>query len=107
MRGCVTGPAPPINSRIPVKTTPPSVGYQIAQTCVPSGRIFQTVRVSPGCKVFRERARAGRLIVVPDSPSSLKTVLHPARLKAVSCRAGTDRLSRPGRSHISWLPFCD
>jgi hypothetical protein len=32
--------------------------------------------------------RAGRSVVAPDRPSSLNTVLHPAFLKAASCRAG-------------------
>jgi hypothetical protein len=34
------------------------------------------------------QGRAGRWVVAPDSPSSLKTVLHPAFFSAASCRAG-------------------
>jgi hypothetical protein len=48
---------------------------------------FQTISVSPSCNALRQRSRAGRFVVAPDKPSSLKTVLHPARFKAASCKA--------------------
>ena len=44
--------------------------------------------VSPVCKVLRQRSRAGRFVVAPDMPSSLKMgLLHPARRKAASCKS--------------------
>jgi serine/threonine protein kinase len=36
---------------------------------------------------LRQRSRVGRLVVAPDLPSSLKSVLHPARFKAANCKA--------------------
>ena len=48
---------------------------------------FQTMSVSPSCDALRQRSRAGRLVVAPDKPSSLKSVLHPARFKAANCKA--------------------
>jgi hypothetical protein len=44
--------------------------------------------VSPCPSFFKHRSSAGRLAVTPDSPSSLKMVLHPAFFNAASCRAG-------------------
>lgn len=40
--------------------------------------------VSPSCNIFRQRSRAGRFVVAPDS-SSLKIFLHPARCNAFIC----------------------
>jgi hypothetical protein len=48
---------------------------------------FQTMSVSPSSNALRQRSRAGRLVVAPDKPWSLKNVLHPARFKAASCKA--------------------
>jgi len=52
------------------------------------GRSPCPVSVSPSCNFFKHRVRAGRLVVAPESPSSLKTILHLARLSAalVVCR---------------------
>jgi hypothetical protein len=49
---------------------------------------FHTMSVSPGSSFFRQRCKAGRLVVAPDKPSSLKMVLQPAFFSAASCRAG-------------------
>ena len=54
----------------------------------PSRSSFQAMSVSPCSSFFKQRSKAGRLIVGPDRPSSLKTVLHPAFCRAASCRAG-------------------
>ena len=54
----------------------------------PSRSSFQTMRVSPGRSVLRQQTRAGRLVVAPERPSSLKIVLHPAFFSAASCKAG-------------------
>jgi hypothetical protein len=36
---------------------------------------------------LRQRSRAGRFVVAPNKPLSFKTVLHPACLRAASCKA--------------------
>jgi predicted ATP-dependent Lon-type protease len=54
----------------------------------PSRSSFQTMSVSPCSSFFKQRSRAGRLVVAPDRPSSLNTVLHPAFFNAASCSAG-------------------
>jgi hypothetical protein len=53
----------------------------------PSLSSFQTVRLSPRSSFLRQRRRPGRLVVAPDKPSSLKTLLHPARFNAFSRRS--------------------
>ena len=42
----------------------------------PSRSSFHTISVSPALSVLRQRSRAGRLIVAPDNPSSVKIFLH-------------------------------
>jgi hypothetical protein len=49
---------------------------------------FHTMSVSPASSFFRQRNRAGRLVVARDKSSSLNTVVHPALFRAASCRAG-------------------
>jgi len=67
----------------------------------PSRSSFQTISVSPCSSFFRQRRRAGRFVVAPESPSPLKTVWHPAFFSAASCKASSGRRSRRGRSRIS------
>ena len=65
----------------------------------PSRSSFHTIRVSPCSSFFRQQGRAlGR---GPDTPSSLKTVRHPAFLSAASCKAGFWSSVESGRSRIS------
>ena len=54
----------------------------------PNRSSFHTMSVSPCSSFFKHRSRAGRFVVAPDNPSSLKMVLHPAFFSAASCRAG-------------------
>jgi hypothetical protein len=46
------------------------------------------------------------LVVAPDKPSSLKSVLHPARFKPASCKAAlwssVDTRALPYFMHKSW-----
>ena len=44
----------------------------------PSRSSFHTMSVSPLWSFFKQRSRAGRLVVAPEIPSSLNRVLHPA-----------------------------
>jgi hypothetical protein len=73
---------------IPVRPiyTFPSLGY-IGQAGVRPDKLQDNLRVA-GLQGFRQRVRAGRFVVAPDTPSSLNTVLHPAFFKAASCKAG-------------------
>jgi len=57
------------------------------QSMRPRRSSFQTMSVSPSSNALRKRSSAGRLVVAPDKPSSLKSVLHPARFKVASCKA--------------------
>src|SRR5712691_928172 len=72
----------------------------------PNRSSFHTMSVSPDSSFFKQRSRAGRLVVAPETPSSLNTVLHPAFFKVASCRAGSGRRSRREHSRISCPLFC-
>jgi hypothetical protein len=58
--------------------------YQVAKAAAQSVEFPYDQRVA----VFEFLQTAGRFVVAPDKPSSLKMVLHPAFLRAASCRAG-------------------
>ena len=66
----------------------------------------QRMSVSPGSSFLRQRCRAGRLVVAPDKPSSLKMVLHPAFFRPRVAGQGSGRPSRRGHGRISCSQFC-
>jgi hypothetical protein len=61
-----------------VRKTPPFCESRASRSS------FHTISVSPCSSFLRQRSRAGRFVVAPDSPSSLKTVWHPAFFNAAS-----------------------
>ena len=70
-------------------------------SCGPAGRVPHSERVAVLQFLFKQRSRAGRFVVAPDKPSSLKMVLHPALSNAASCRAGvSSSVETRRRGHI-------
>jgi hypothetical protein len=57
--------------------------------CPPRSRVhgWPTSNRARARIALRQRSRAGRFVVAPDKPWSLKNVLHPARFKPASCKA--------------------
>ena len=66
---------------------------------------FQTMSLSPSCNALRQRSRAGRLVVAPDKPSSLKTVCIRPASRPRAARLYSGRQSIRGHSRISWFNY--
>ena len=59
-----------------------------------------------GAKNFQITEKGRAFVVAPDSPSSLKMFLQPARFKTARCRAGVwSSVDMRAYSHISCVDF--
>jgi hypothetical protein len=81
--------------------------YQIAQAAAQPVELPHDKRVAV-FELLQTAEGAGRFVVAPDNPSSLKTVLHPAFFSAANCKAGFWSLCFQGsRRWFKTYPFRD